>query len=136
MIPTRAERNNNPGNIRHGSNWLGLADEQPDPDFCTFEKPEYGFRAMAKILRVYQQKGIDTVRGIISHWAPASENNTAAYISAVAGRMKVDPDTHLDASDPTQLAPLMDAITYHESGRNIWPRTVLDAGMSLAGVGA
>lgn len=136
MNQTRGERNNNPGNIRHGSNWMGLAKEQPDSAFCTFTDPKYGFRAMAKIIRNYNQRGLDTVRKIVTTWAPPSENNTAAYVSGVSGWMKVDPDTHIDASDPTQLGPLLDAMTRHENGRNIWPRSVLDEGMSLAGVGA
>lgn len=134
MTPTRGERNNNPGNIRHGSNWQGLAPEQPDSAFCSFVDPKFGIRALAKVLLNYQQMGYDTVKDIINRWAPSNENNTAAYISAVAGRIGCDPNTHLDVRDYSQMFPLVDAIIYHENGRNIYPRPTMDAGLALAGV--
>lgn len=31
----RGERNNNPGNIRHGAKWQGLASTQTDKDFLS-----------------------------------------------------------------------------------------------------
>lgn len=131
---TRGERNNNPGNIRHGEPWRGLADRQGDADFCVFTDPKYGFRAMAKILLNYDANGFDTVRTIIERWAPESENNTKAYIAAVAAHMACDPDTHLDVREYSQMFPLVDAITRHENGRNIFGRTTIDAGLALAGV--
>lgn len=134
MSQTRGERNDNPGNIRHGSNWQGLAPTQPDPDFCTFTDAKYGFRALAKVLLVYRAKGFDTVRTIIERWAPSSENNTGAYVSAVAGYMGCDPDTHLDVSDYSQMYPLVCAITRHENGRNNYLRSTIDAGLAMAGV--
>lgn len=134
MTPTRGERNNNPGNIRHGSNWLGLSEDQPDKSFCTFDDPMYGIRALAKVLLVYRAKGFDTVREIIQRWAPSIENNTGAYVAAVAASMRVDPDTHLDVIHYDQMYPLVTAIIKHENGRNIYLRPVIDAGLALAGV--
>lgn len=134
MTQTRGERNNNPGNLRKGSNWLGLASKQPDSDFCTFTDPKYGIRALAKVLLVYGAQGVDTIRTIVSRWAPSNENNTDAYVAAVAADMKCDPDTHLDVRDYTQMYPLVSAIIHHENGRVIYPRSVIDAGLALAGV--
>jgi hypothetical protein len=131
---TRGERNNNPGNIRHGSNWQGLAPKQPDPDFCTFTDAKYGFRALAKVLLVYRAKGYDTLRTIIDRWAPPNENNTDAYVVAVAHSMGCDPDVHLDVADYTQMYPLVCAIVRHENGRNNYLRSTIDAGLALAGV--
>jgi hypothetical protein len=48
--------------------------------------------------------------------------------------MGCDPDTHLDVRDYTQMYPLVCAIVRHENGRNIYPRTTVDAGLALAGV--
>ena len=46
---TRGLRNNNPGNIRHGSSqWQGMSAEQPDNAFIKFDDPVYGIRAIAK----------------------------------------------------------------------------------------
>jgi hypothetical protein len=136
MMQTRGERNNNPGNIRHGEPWRGLADVQTDADFCVFIDPKYGFRAMAKVLLSYRLAGVDTLRGIIERWAPENENNTAAYVAAVAATMGCDPDVHLDVSDYTQMYPLVCAIVRHENGRNIYLRNTIDAGLALAGVTA
>ena len=41
-MTTRGIRNHNPGNIRHGEQWQGLAKEQTDPSFCVFISNEYG----------------------------------------------------------------------------------------------
>lgn len=134
MTQTRGERNRNPGNIRTGSSWQGLSAEHTDPDFCVFVDVKFGIRALAKVLLLYQQKGFDTVRKIVQRWAPSNENNTAAYVSAVAGNMRVDPDMHLDVTDYTQMYPLVDAIIRHENGSNIYTRPVMDAALALAGV--
>src|SRR5579872_14880 len=83
----RGIRNNNPGNIRRSiDKWQGLADpdHQTDPDFFIFQNPIYGIRAIARILITYQDKyGLQGVKGIISRWAPSSENKTDAYVAAV-----------------------------------------------------
>lgn len=132
--PTRGERNNNPGNIRHGDNWFGLSDAQPDPAFCLFDKPEYGIRALAKIMLTYRGKGIDTVRKIVQRWAPPSENDTDAYIRAVAEDMGVSPDVVLDVRRRDVAYPLVNAIIHHENGRNMYRSSVINTGLDMAGV--
>ena len=53
----RGIRNNNPGNIRHGANWLGLNPNGRNIDsaFCVFTAPVYGIRALAKVLVNYKR---------------------------------------------------------------------------------
>lgn len=129
---TRAERNNNPGNIRLGASWQGAVTGS-DPAFVTFDSPASGFRALAKLLRNYQDiYGLNTVRKIISRYAPASENNTAAYIAAVAQAIGVQPDTPIDLGNQATLAALMRAIATHESGRYAWADADLYAGIAAA----
>ena len=66
----RGERNNNPGNIRHGAKWQGLASTQTDKDFCQFISPEYGIRAIYKLIQTYQKKyGLNTIKTIIYRYA-------------------------------------------------------------------
>ena len=80
MNTPRGIRNNNPGNIRWGSDWKGLKKDgkQQDPSFCIFETPEYGIRALAKLLRNYQRLyGLNTPYRIISRYAPPTENEPA-----------------------------------------------------------
>lgn len=111
MAEPKGIRQNNPGNIRHGDSWLGLAPKQPDKAFCTFIAPEYGIRAMMVIFNTYAKRGLDTVPGIINVWAPISENDTKAYIADV--RSKIGKDT----VTPGDYIPLAKAIIWHENGQ-------------------
>ncbi|HLI13462.1 MAG TPA: structural protein [Alphaproteobacteria bacterium] len=122
MIP-RGIRNNNPGNIRRpargqaGDRWLGLAPAQDDPDFLTFAAPYFGLRALAVILRNYHDRhDLYTLADIIGRWAPATENDTAAYLRDVAAHMGADANESLDLHDPGTLAALVKAIIHHENG--------------------
>lgn len=137
MSKPRGIRNNNPGNIRHGAMWQGLADLQPDKSFATFISPEYGLRALARTLNTYQTKyGINTIRGAISRWAPPIENDTEAYIQSVARQVGASPDAPLDFSKLSVIVPMMEAITRHENGQNPYGHSVFLAGAKLAGATA
>ena len=50
----RGIRNKNPGNIKLGTDWDGLAKEQTDPVFCIFDEAVMGIRALMRILLVYR----------------------------------------------------------------------------------
>lgn len=116
MTP-RGLRNHNPGNLRHGDAWKGMAPKQPDQDFVTFIDPLWGLRAMAKVLLAYTTlHGRRTVRAIVSRWAPSSENDTDAYVAMVARAMRVDPDAPLDLTKDSVLSDLMRAMVRHENG--------------------
>lgn len=113
----RGIRNNNPGNIEDG----GFARSQRgykggDGRFAVFDTPESGRGAHTALLGSYGRQGVNTVAGVVSKWAPPSENDTAAYIRFVSGRMGVDPNAPLDMSDPKVLAALADAQAAHENG--------------------
>jgi hypothetical protein len=130
VIP-RGIRNFNPGNIRKdGTPWLGLDPEGQDPDFCVFIEPEYGIRAMVKILQRYKSYGINTIHACISRWAPSSENDTQAYIDAVCKECSVGPDdpVDLDVIMPT----LLKAIIQHECGIMPYTDQTINAGIALA----
>jgi hypothetical protein len=133
MAATRGERNNNPGNIRISSiNWLGKT-PGTDNAFETFATPAAGIRALAVNLRTYQNRyGLSTVRQIITRYAPASENNTGAYIAAVASAIGRSADDSLDLSDDSLLALLVAAIIKHENGRNVYSMAEISAAVSLA----
>ena len=119
----RGVRNNNPGNLRHGDDWLGLSAVQTDKAFCQFDSPLYGLRALMRLLLNYRRKTdpqgrrIVTIRQAISRWAPPSENDTAAYVNTVARRLGVDPDAPLDWGYAETLTGMARAIVTHENGR-------------------
>lgn len=132
MKQPRGIRNNNPGNIRHGSaQWQGMADIQADSDFVTFNSPVYGIRALAKVLTNYEVLyGLNTVRGLISRWAPATENNTESYVQSVALRVGVLPDQPI--SVVAYLEPLAKAIIKHENGQQPYSDETIQQGLALA----
>lgn len=139
MTVTRGVRNNNPGNIRRNpaNKWQGRVplERNTDPDFEQFISPEYGIRALAVLLITYYDKyGCDTIRSIIERWAPPSENDTDAYISAVARMMRVLPKTRLNLHDYDVLRRLVEAIIAHENAGYRYPSHVVDKGLELAGV--
>jgi hypothetical protein len=116
MTNARGIRNNNPGNIRHGSQWMGLATQQTDKDFAQFIHMRYGIRALIKLLRTYRSKHkLTTVRGIIGRWAPPNENDTNAYVQAVARALSVSPDADIPET-PFAYEILARAIAAHENG--------------------
>lgn len=132
MTKPRGIRLNNPGNIRHGDNWQGMAPDQPDQSFVYFTDPRYGIRAMVKILHSYRRRGIRTVRDIINTWAPPVENDTAAYVAHVAERLGVSPDTPVDLDNRHQVVELLQAITLHENGQQPYNRATFEQGVELA----
>lgn len=117
----RGIRNNNPGNIEWNpnNNWKGLnpLSQSIDSRFCVFTEPEWGIRALMKILKNYQVKyGLKTVTEIINRWAPSNENNTTAYIKHVCREMEVEPDEELNLSDKDTMIKLARGICKHENG--------------------
>ncbi|WP_235376222.1 structural protein [Proteus faecis] len=131
--PARGERNNNPGNIRHGSKWQGLSAQQTDKDFCQFVSPEYGIRAIYKLLQTYQKKyELNTVESIIDRYAPPNENNTVGYINRAAKDIGVSVNEPINvASKPVAIA-LATAIVGVELGYQPYsPKVFEDAWLLL-----
>lgn len=137
----RALRNNNPGNIESGDDWVGLLSRKDmtsfqleENRFCVFSEPKYGFRAIAKIIRNYKKRyGIDTVAGIITRWAPYIENNTSGYIQRVCQDLGVTSKTVLNLNDSKVLKELARAIALVESGNLFpWTEEELEEGINLA----
>jgi hypothetical protein len=101
--------------------------------FAVFVSPKWGFRALATVLLNYSHlHGLNTVRGIISRWAPSSENNTAAYVEDVARDLGVGADATLEMHNPIVLEKLAKAISTHECGGWHFAEADLEAGVALA----
>lgn len=137
-MTSRGLRNNNPGNIdRHpDTQWQGAAaDQSSDPRFVVFTAPEWGIRAIARLMLTYQnQHGLRTVRALIGRWAPPAENQTTAYVTAVARALGVDPDAEIDVEKTAVMLPLVKAIIEHENGAQPYSDAVLLDGLRRAGV--
>jgi len=131
MTP-RGIRNRNPGNIRHvqGVTWVGESATQADPAFIQFDDAVYGIRAIARIIRSYERRGVRTISDAINRWAPPNENDSDAYVSAVCSACSVGPH------DPVNLEIIMPrlikAIIQHENGQQPYTDDQIARGISLA----
>lgn len=147
-MPTtsRGVRNNNPGNIDYNkrNDWqgqLGLEVGVTSPRFARFDSPENGIRALAKLVLNYRGKdgepgvgnsGIDTVLETIHRWAPPGENDTGAYVAAVASAINVKPIEVIDIRDPRVLTGIVTAIIKHENGYAPYSPATIDEGVRRA----
>lgn len=124
--------NNNPGNIRHvpGVTWVGQRDTQTDPAFVQFKDPIYGIRAIARILKSYEARGLDTIEQAIDRWAPPNENNSVAYVADVCERCGVEPNDKVDFS--AIMPRLVKAIIWHEEGSTPYSDDEINHGIALA----
>lgn len=127
----RGERNNNPGNLNFAGQ-AGAMLERSGGRFAKFQSAYDGLRAMARQLMLYAKRGINSVEGIISTWAPSSENNTGAYVNAISSRLGVDPKAALNLQNPQVLSQLMNGIIHHENGRNIYSSELVSRAASGA----
>lgn len=122
---TLGEKLHNPGNIEReaGQVWKGQSPDQPDPTFVSFLTDADGLEAIVKTLRTYQRKGITTIAGAITRWAPPSKNNTAAYIE--------DECEHCNASPGSpfmrMLLPFIRGLITHEQGRCLYTDAQIQA---------
>ena len=135
---TRGIDNNNPGNIdRTNVKWEGMGDQQDDPRFINFSSPEYGIRAISRVLQTYSVKhNLNTVEGIISRWAPPVENDTSSYIDHVSSLLGVEPDETIDVKNPTIMRALIKSIIKHENGVQPYTDEQIDSGLVLSGIAA
>ena len=125
-ILPRGFRNNNPLNIRKGSNWKGLSSVQGDKSFCVFTSMRYGLRAaIYLLLKYYKKYELHTLYDIISRWAPVNENDTLSYCKLVATQLNIPVkyiptfDLHL-STNYSRLYDLLCAMIYVENGRRLF----------------
>lgn len=110
---SRGLRNHNPGNLEGGA-WDGVVGK--DGPYLVFDTDAHGLRALAKQLLVYQDAhDLRTIAGIITRWAPPSENDTTSYIAAVSATTGFGDKDVLNLHDETTLDKLVTAIIRHEN---------------------
>lgn len=114
----RGLRNNNPLNIRQSADrFVGEVQPSGDKAFKQFETMVYGYRAAFRILKNYiNNYKCDTIRKIISRWAPATENNTTAYVMTVSSCAGISPDEPISADNREMMIRIVSAMSYVENG--------------------
>lgn len=134
--PPRGIRNNNPLNIRKGSSWKGERPIQTDRAFEEFQSMEYGVRAAFYILRKYMSgyfgltKPFNTIELIIRRWAPATENNTEAYIDHVCVRTGIPRSRKLSFENKKTMCDLVAAMVVEECGQSI-DRSIIESAYDM-----
>ena len=116
---SRGYKNCNPGNIRiNGDKFQGEIIPSQDKEFKQFETMAYGYRAIFKILRNYQRNyKLDTIRKMISRWAPENENDTLAYVMTVSDRSGISPDEPVSADNREMMVRIVAAMSFVENGQ-------------------
>lgn len=116
---TRGYRNNNPCNIRISTDkFEGEIQPSADKEFKQFETMAYGYRAAFRILKTYiNNYKCDTIRKIISRFAPANENHTENYIRVVSERSGIPADDRVYADNREMMVRIVAAMSFVENGR-------------------
>lgn len=133
MALPRGIRNNNPLNIVKGNNWRGERKNQTDSRFEEFESIEFGLRAGFVLLRNYIEGTkvrtikFNTIRKIISRWAPPSENHTQNYINSVSQWTGILPDEVIHFRERAKMVAIVQAMCRMECGVTIDEKVIQSA---------
>lgn len=129
----RGIRNNNPGNLVITSiPWNGKipVSKNTDGSYEQFSSALMGIRAMFIDMRGDIEKdGNNTIRKLITEYAPPHENNTAAYIAAVSQKLGLHADAAIQKS---HYHALIKAVIQHENGQQPYADSLISEAMSLA----
>lgn len=111
-------------------------------DLLRFRRPEDGIRAMAIILQNYQRRGLNTVRKMISRWAPCkgagadnSCEQTDNYVRRVANAVGVSPDATVAVLDYKVIRAMVGEMIAVEGNRmEPYSDEVIRSGLRSAGI--
>lgn len=109
-----AKAANNPLNMR----FAGQPGAVNTNGFAAFATPEMGVAATNQLFDKYADSGINTLNGLISRWAPPSENDTNGYINTVSKATGLAPDARIDLKDPAIRSNVQRAMAVVEGNKN------------------
>lgn len=106
---TRGLINNNPGNLKATGHQARDA-----RGFAVFKTMEEGVRENDRQIRLYEARGLKTVRQWVNKWAPAADkNDVGAYLKDIEQQTGIKPDEDATGSE----AAVEGAMFRHESGK-------------------
>ena len=128
----RGIRNNNPGNLRANPDIMWKHQNGIDADgFLIFDDPVFGIRALAMVLRHYvEYNNLTMIATMIRKFAPDTENDTEAYIKAVAEYTGIGPYETVDLK--AQGRAIVKAIILHENGEQPYDDDTIGQGIHLS----
>jgi hypothetical protein len=126
-------RNSNPGNLRQSSvAWVGKLPADKS-GFERFSSLDLGIRAsVSNMLTAIKKHQANTVRKLVFRWAPPSENDSTAYVNAVAKKAIIHADTKINTEDADSLARIALAMFEHENGPSATKAAGIDLNRVLA----
>lgn len=115
---SRGLRNCNPGNIRRSATrYVGEVSPSRDAEFKEFETMAYGYRAMFVLIDSYRRRyGLNTIRSIISRYAPPTENFTEGYVRFITRRTGIAAEEKIDTRSAKDMIPIVAAMSEIENG--------------------
>jgi hypothetical protein len=134
-MTARGIRNCNPLNIKFNPSNKFIGQIGPDADgFAIFDTPVNGVRAASVILQNYRDKHrIVTLRGAIERWAPATENDSAAYVRNVSAWANIPAEEPIDIRTHEVQSAIIPAMIRMETGATV-AQSVIELGLARAGV--
>ncbi len=127
--------NNNPGKLEFHDQ-PGAVPEDGPGRFAHFGTMSQGIAALARQLRLYGLRGENTIRSIISKYAPSSENDTQGYIDFLSKKMGFSADQPLNLSDAQTLRSMIRGISDLETRPGAVSDSQISQGLALyAGTG-
>ena len=115
-------------NPASSTNQYNVGNLRPAGSSTGFQQPasyEEGIKNMDTQLNIYGTKHkINTLRGVISRYAPSSENDTENYINFVSQRTGLKPDQPIDLTNPVVRHVISGPmILMEKGGKNIFGQT-------------
>ena len=122
MLKPAGIRRNNPGNLRPGPAWDGLAADDGS-GYSSFITAAKGLRAASINLKNYGlNDGIRTLTQVANRWAPANDNNTPAqYANTLSTVSGLAVDANIDLSDKDTNKAVLRGIIVAENGYASFP---------------
>lgn len=129
----RGIRNKNPGNLRLTTiPWQGKVpnSQNTDGEFEQFTEMKWGVRALIKDLISDIQSGVNTLRSLITEYAPGHENDTDAYVQYMIDQTGFT-EWQTIKTDKSYLYKLTKAIAKFETGQDVITENLFNEAYNL-----
>lgn len=83
------------------------------------------------LLLAHDEWGLNTVKKMVTTFAPWVENDTAAYTGTVCARLGITEDTVIDPHDVSVRRALSQAMAHVEDYKVVWDAGPLESGLLL-----
>ncbi len=115
----RSLRDNNPLNLSYVPGQSGLVGR--DGQFGRYGTMADGVSAAVNQIMLDRSRGDNTIRKLVTSWAPPGSNDTAAYIRNVSKWTGYAPDQPLNLSNPRVMSAVVSAMARQEGSGRLAP---------------